>query len=120
MLESMDQAAQHNRIDYIEITVRDIARTKAFYSRVFGWEFTDYGPHYTSFHDGRLAGGFAVGGGAPSRGVLVVMYSSDLEATLAKVKETGATVTKDIFAFPGGRRFQLLDPSGHEMAVWSE
>jgi hypothetical protein len=34
------------------------------------------------------------------------------------VREAGATITKEIFAFPGGRRFQFEDPSGIELAVW--
>ena len=46
------------RIDYIEFPCTDTARVKQVYGAVFGWEFKDYGPGYTSFHDGRLAGGF--------------------------------------------------------------
>jgi predicted enzyme related to lactoylglutathione lyase len=29
-------------------------------------------------------------------------------------------VTRAIFSFPGGRRFHFADPSGNELAVWSE
>ena len=47
-----------NRIDYIELPATDILATKTFYAAVFGWKFTDYGPDYTSFEDGRLGGGF--------------------------------------------------------------
>ena len=47
-------------MDYIEFPASDIEATKRFYSAVFGWTFTDYGPNYTSFHDGRLAGGFTM------------------------------------------------------------
>jgi predicted enzyme related to lactoylglutathione lyase len=43
------------RIDYIEMAASSIADTKRFYQDVFGWKFTDYGPEYTSFEDGRLA-----------------------------------------------------------------
>ena len=32
----------------------------------------------------------------------------------------GGTIVKDIFSFPGGRRFQFTDPDGYELAVWSE
>jgi len=46
------------RIDNIEFNVADIARSKRFYGEVFGWCFTDYGPAYTEFDDGRLKGGF--------------------------------------------------------------
>jgi predicted enzyme related to lactoylglutathione lyase len=33
------------------------------------------------------------------------------------VVAAGGTIVKPIFAFPGGRRFQFTDPSGHELAV---
>jgi hypothetical protein len=55
--ELMSQAEQDRRVDYIEFLSTNIEETKRFYSRVFGWEFTDYGPDYTSFTDGRLGGG---------------------------------------------------------------
>ena len=48
-----------NKIDYIEFQAADIAATKKFFEQLFSWKFTDYGPDYTSFEDGRIAGGFA-------------------------------------------------------------
>ncbi len=48
-----------NKIDYIEFQAPDIAATKKFFEQLFGWKFTDYGPDYTSFEDGRIAGGFS-------------------------------------------------------------
>ncbi|MFA0070982.1 VOC family protein, partial [Vibrio breoganii] len=29
-------------------------------------------------------------------------------------------VNREIFSFPGGRRFHFREPSGNEMAVWSD
>jgi predicted enzyme related to lactoylglutathione lyase len=29
-------------------------------------------------------------------------------------------ITREIFSFPGGRRFHFRDPSGNELAIWSE
>ncbi|MNG24382.1 Glyoxalase-like domain protein [compost metagenome] len=52
--------------------------------------------------------------------MLVVLYADDLEAVLARVREGGGSIVKDIFSFPGGRRFQFADPNGNELAVWSE
>jgi predicted enzyme related to lactoylglutathione lyase len=115
----MSQAEQDRRIDYVEFGATDIEATKRFYSSVFGWKFTAYGPEYTAFEDGRLSGGFttmAKAGGGP----LVVIYASDLEGMLAAVKDAGAKITKDIFSLPGGRRFQFDDPNGNELAVWSD
>ena len=108
------------RIDYIELPATDIAATKRFYVDAFGWKFTDYGPDYTSFEDGRLAGGFTKDGKVAKGGPLVVIYADALEAQEAKVRQAGGTITKPIFSFPGGRRFHFSDPSGNELAVWSE
>ena len=115
-----DQSANNGRMDYIEFPAADIAAVKGFYTSVFGWVFTDYGPDYTSFSDGRLSGGFyraaGVHGGAP----LVVIFATELEAMESKVKKAGAKIVKETFSFPGGRRFHFADPCGNELAVWSD
>jgi predicted enzyme related to lactoylglutathione lyase len=108
------------RMDYIEFPGTDIAKTKAFYIQVFGWKFTDYGPDYTSFEDGRISGGFNKERPVTHDGPLVVIYASDLAACESKVRAAGGKIVKDAFAFPGGRRFHFTDPSGNELAVWSE
>ncbi len=116
----MAQAKPENQIDYVELPTADTARVKQFYSSVFGWKFEDYGPGYTSFHDGRLAGGFTTDAVPPSRGLLLVLYSSDLAAVQKKIESAGGKIVKEIFSFPGGRRFHFTDPDGNELAVWSE
>jgi len=109
------------RIDYIEIPVTDLERTREFFAALFGWEFTEYGPDYFSFNDGRLDGGIRRSEGpAPASGVLVVFFSSDLERDCERVKELGATISQEIFDFPGGRRFHFVDPVGTEFAIWSD
>ena len=50
----------------------------------------------------------------------MVIYSDNLEGTEAKVKSAGGTIVKEIFSFPGGRRFHFADPNGNELAVWGE
>jgi predicted enzyme related to lactoylglutathione lyase len=32
----------------------------------------------------------------------------------------GGVITQAPFEFPGGRRFHFRDPSGNELAVWSD
>lgn len=116
----MGAAGNDRRIDYIEFNVGDIARSKDFYGRAFGWTFTDYGPEYCEFADGRLTGGFTTGDAVRSDGgPLVILYADDLEATQARLEAAGATIAKPIFTFPGGRRFHFQDPDGYELAVWS-
>lgn len=117
----MSQHDNDQRIDYIEFTAADVASSKAFFIEAFGWKFTDYGDDYTSFQDGRLAGGIRAGEAAdPAGAPLIVLYAADLEATQARVEAAGGTVTVPIFSFPGGRRFHFREPGGNELAVWSE
>lgn len=116
----MPHTQSHNRIDYLEFVVSDISRTTAFYGTAFGWEFTDYGPTYMAFNDGRLDGGFTTEGEIRPGGPLVILYANDLEDALKRVESAGGFITKPIFAFPGGRRFHFQDPDGYELAVWTE
>jgi uncharacterized protein len=116
----MDQHDHNFQMDYIEFPATDIEATKRFYSAVFGWSFTDYGPNYTSFHDGRLGGGFTMSAKPVKGGPLVVLYAKDLEATQQKVTQSGGKLLIETFEFPGGRRFHFADPNGNELAVWSE
>ncbi|NNE54818.1 MAG: VOC family protein [Flavobacteriales bacterium] len=110
----------NNHIDYVEFKTHDIARTKSFYQEVFGWEFTDYGPTYVSFNKSGLNGGFELTDKAIENGALIVFYHEDLERVLDAVKTAGAVITRDIFSFPGGRRFHFSDHSGNELSVWTD
>jgi predicted enzyme related to lactoylglutathione lyase len=108
------------RIDYIELPTVDLIEAKTFYGDVFGWKFVDYGPDYTSFNDGRLDGGFRKEPKVQRGGPLIIIYSINLELIKDKVKSAGGTIVMDIFEFPGGRRFHFTDPSGNELAIWSD
>jgi predicted enzyme related to lactoylglutathione lyase len=108
------------KIDYIEIPVTEMSVAKEFYGDAFGWTMKDYGPDYTSFADGRLAGGFRLEEEVLRGGPLIVLFSSDLEALESQIRNLGGRIVQEIFEFPGGRRFHFLDPSGNELAAWSD
>jgi uncharacterized protein len=110
---------EDGKIDYVEMPGDDLVALKDFYRDAFGWRFTDYGPAYAAYQEG-LDGGFDADAGSGLKTPLVVLYAHDLEAMLAKVEAAGGAVVRPIFAFPGGRRFHFTDPSGNELAVWSE
>jgi predicted enzyme related to lactoylglutathione lyase len=114
---AMNNEERDRTIDYIEFGATDTEATKRFYAASFGWKFTDYGPDYVAFEDGRLTGGFTTQS-QPGRGPLVVLYANDLEKIFAIVKAQGGRIEREIFSFPGGRRFHFLDPNGNELAVW--
>lgn len=116
----MAKSDQHHRIDYVELPTTNIQRLKDFYGQAFGWQFQDWGESYASFADGRLNGGFRLEDSVTPGGVLVILYSQNLEETRDGVISAGGTLDVDIFSFPGGRRFQFSDPEGNQLAVWSE
>ena len=93
----MNQAEQDLRMDYIEFPTKNIKETKRFYSKVFGWAFTDYGDSYTSFSDGRLGGGFELASDVTAGCPLVVLYATNLEEIEAKITECGGHIIKQTF-----------------------
>ena len=114
---------KHEKINYVEFPAKDIEATKTFFSKAFGWSFVDYGPEYTAFTDEGLDGGFFKSDQSVSTdngSALIVFYSKELENTQSKIENTGGTIIKPIFSFPGGRRFHFSDPNGNEYAVWSD
>lgn len=114
--------SKDQKIDYVEFPAADFDSVQAFYEGAFGWQFTDYGPKYRAFTDGKINGGFHRSDGkstTASGAALVVLYADQLETTRDKVQAAGGVIMKDIFSFPGGRRFQFADPHGNELAVWS-
>ncbi|GAA1773829.1 VOC family protein [Nocardioides hankookensis] len=113
----------HHTIDYVELSVgRSMAETRAFYEQAFGWAFNDYGPEYAGIRggdDGGEVGGLSSATHAAVGGPLVLLYSEDLDATVAAVRAAGGTVVEEPYEFPGGRRFHFADPAGNELGVWS-
>lgn len=111
------------KIDYLELPARDLDAVQAFYQQAFQWEFTDYGPDYRAFSDGVVSGGFYradLQSTTHNGAVLVVLYAADLKQTSTTVVASGGKIVKEIFSFPGGRRFHFADPNGNELAVWSD
>ena len=114
--------SRHHQIDYFELPASDLAAAKNFYNAAFGWTFTDYGATYAGFgYPGadREAGGMTTDR-EHARAPLAILYSENLEASEKKVKDAGGKIVKPIFSFPGGRRFHFTDPSGNELAIWSD
>ena len=115
--------SQQDQINYLEYPAKDIQATKNFFSTVFGWTFTDYGPEYSSFNHAGIDGGFFKAdlcSLARNGACLTVLYSNDLELTKENIIAAGGEINQEIFSFPGGKRFHFLEPSGNEFAVWKK
>lgn len=114
---------QDQKIDYLEFPASDFDAIQSFYEQALGWQFTDYGPEYRAFTDGKLDGGFYKSeqkSSTSSGAALVVLYAEDLAGMEAKVVASGGSIVRETFSFPGGRRFHFADPHGNELAVWSD
>lgn len=115
----------HHTLDYVEIGVTDFGAAKMFYGNAFGWRFTDYGPGpaYVGIRSATdhatEVGGLRREDPVNAGGLLVLLYSSDLDASVQAVRKAGGEVVQEPFDFPGGRRFHFRDPDGNELGVWS-
>ena len=111
-----------NTIDFVEFPAGDagdLASAKSFYGEVFGWSFKEWGDDYTDTESSGIGSGFNADPEHRPNKPLVVIYSEDLELARSKVLAAGGKVTKEIFSFPGGRRFHFTDPLSNELAIWS-
>jgi len=114
---------KHEKINYIEFSTSNLETSKSFFATVFDWSFTDYADEYSAFSNEGVDGGFYEDKKREDNKegcALVVFYSNDLEKTQSKIEAAGGKVVKDIFEFPGGKRFHFLEPGGNEFAVWSD
>ena len=93
------------RPDYIELPATDVAATKAFYTKAFGWTWQDFGPTYAAVEAADGAIEVALNGEAVpvalhapeaqnAVGPLVLFSSTDLEALLGGVESAGADLCR--------------------------
>ena len=107
------------RVDYVELpSVTAHELTRAFYTKAFGWKFTDYGPDYSATASGDVDVGLNGQLDEALAAPLPVIRVDDLDAAFDLVTKAGGVIANPIFPFPGGRRFHFIDPSGSELAVW--
>ena len=113
----------HHAISYIELGVTDLVATRTFYASAFGWAFTEYGPEYAGIQapsgDGEI-GGLSAFAPPSDTGPLVLLFSTDLEASVEAVTSAGGTIVAGPYDYPGGRRFEFTDPSGNRLGGFSE
>jgi len=105
------------RVSFIELPAHNLAQAKAFYSQAFGWPLVNFGASYACTTSGDVDLGLQGDQSEAAAQPLAVIAVANLEATLAAVQKAGGSITKPIFAFPGGRRFHFLDPHGNELAA---
>ena len=114
---------RENHIDYVEFPIQSsqsFAAVKRFYKDVFDWSFQDWGDEYSDTKGSGITSGFSATPAHRPAGPLIVLFTVDLEAARERVINAGGTIAKDIVSFPGGRRFEYVDPAGNQLGVWSD
>jgi uncharacterized protein len=112
---------KHNQIDLIEFPVEStetLKQTRTFFTNVFSWSYTEWDESYSDTTDSGTSSG--VNSDKGSSMPLTVIYSDDLEKNQELVIQNGGKIIVDTYSFPGGRRFHFTEPSGNELAVWSQ
>lgn len=114
-------------LNNIELPAADMATAMTFYTDVFEWDWTEYGPTYSDAQTGSLTVGLSTAatpaalppeGDQSGIGPLVSFQVRDLDASIAAVTGAGGEVVTETFDFPGGSRFHFRDPSGNVLGIY--
>jgi len=119
----MDKHQRPNCIDFIEFpaeNVKSLNQTKGFYNKVFGWSYKVWGDDYSDTSSSGVNSGLNADPSHRPSHPLAVIYTEDLEGIREQIIASRGLITREIFSFPGGRRFHFTDPAGNELAVWSD
>jgi uncharacterized protein len=119
----MSESTRVNQIDFIELSAPSkeaLVSSKLFYKNVFGWIYKDWGDDFADTQSSGVGSGINAFDSSSSARSLVVIYVEELETARKKIADANGVITKEIFSFPGGRRFHFKDPAGNELAVWSD
>ena len=105
-----------NNIDYFEIGSPDPEGSKAFYGTLFGWKFGEPAP-YSMIDQGR-GGLWDTSEMSGGNWAIFYVHVDDVQATIDKAQELGATVTVP-FTDNGAIEFaHLTDPIGNRLGIW--
>ena len=111
-------------VAHFAINADDVDRAKAFYSEVFGWEFTSGGwPEFFHIDTGTEEPGYPVGSlqrrrviveGRPIHGFECTIAVSDLGAVTDAAKAAGDRIVMDPYLIPGvGTLIFIEDTEGN-------
>jgi len=115
------------RVAWFDLTTTDLAQSKAFYTGLFGWEFTSV-KGYENLAAEIVSGGRSIGSLRRAEGKIspfdgvVYIQVKDLSASCAKAKELGGTIVPG-FPFDltddRGAIALVVDPAGHPIGMYS-
>jgi predicted enzyme related to lactoylglutathione lyase len=113
----------NGKICYIEIPATDIARSAAFYEKVFGWGIRQRGDGSTAFDDttGEVSGTWKRGrppAGAP--GLLIYIMVDSVAAACDAVIANGGEIVQPIGADAPQITARFRDPAGNVFGLYQQ
>lgn len=115
----------HGQFVWYELTTPDVDASKKFYPRFTGWGTQAFDADYTMFTHGGIpvAGIFRLTDEMKAQGIppnwMPYIESRDVDATVAKARSLGATITAGPGDIPGTGRFAVIqDPQGAVFGVY--
>ena len=111
------------KICYVEIPALDVARSAAFYERVFEWNMRTRGDGATAFDDvvGEVSGAFVTGrppSGTP--GLLIYIMVDDAAAAVQRVIANGGEIVQPIGVDAPEITARFRDPAGNVLGIYQE
>lgn len=109
---------------WIDLGARDLDAAVAFYTGLFGWEHMSFGEEFGNYGQFLLDGAPVAGVGplmdeTQPAAWGVYLWTTDADATAARVREHGGTVLLPPDDVPGQGRFLMtVDPTGAPVAFW--
>lgn len=111
-----------NPVVHFDIGCRDREKTNEFYTALFDWKTTDYGPFSKSINTGSdsgIAGYMTALGHEPHNYVMVYVEVDEIAPYLEKVVELGGKVMIPENEVPGQGSFAWInDIEGNMIGLW--
>ena len=109
--------------NWVDLMVEDVAKAREFYSALFGWDIFDGPPeaggYVMALLDGKPVAGIAPKPAGVPSAWSVYLAVDDADATVAKAREAGATITVEPMDVLDVGRFAFgADPTGAHFGLW--
>ncbi|WP_440102537.1 VOC family protein [Streptosporangium sp. H16] len=110
-------------VAWFDITAKDSAKSRAFYSEVFGWKIDfDADMNYGMIDPGAsegIPGGIGEAGEHTPAGVVMYVVVDDAEETLKQIDSLGGEKETPPYDIPGiGKMAVFRDPDGNRIGLW--
>jgi len=113
-----------NPFVYVQLNTTDVAKAKAFYSKLFAWKLEDVetdGQGFTVIEVGQGTGGGIMKHPIPGERSTWLAYVQvdDIAAATQKARSLGAKIIKDVTEVGGSGWLSIItDPTGATLGLW--